>query len=50
MVGTLVMAPKSVTFRRHDHCVMSLCGNMGLDTTCTYNHFSVAFFKKDCTG
>ena len=28
MVGTLVMAPKSVTFRRHDHLVSVLFGNL----------------------
>ena len=28
MVGTLVMAPKSVTFRRHDHLVSVLFGDL----------------------
>ena len=28
MVGTLVMAPKSVTFRQHDHLVSVLFGDL----------------------
>ena len=28
MVGTLVIAPKSVTFRRHDHLVSVLFGDL----------------------
>ena len=28
MVGTLVMAPKSVTFRRHDHLVSVVFGDL----------------------
>ena len=28
MAGTLVMAPKSVTFRRHDHLVSMLFGDL----------------------
>ena len=28
MVGTLIMAPKSVTFRRHDHLVSVLFGDL----------------------
>ena len=28
MVGILVMAPKSVTFRRHDHLVSVLFGDL----------------------
>ena len=28
MVGTLVMAPKSVTFQRHDHLVSVLFGDL----------------------
>ena len=28
MAGTLVMAPKSVTFRRHDHLVSVLFGDL----------------------
>ena len=28
MVGTLVMAPKSVTFRRHDHLVSVFFGDL----------------------
>ena len=28
MAGTLVMAPKSVTFRQHDHLVSVLFGNL----------------------
>ena len=28
MVGTLVMAPKSVTFRRHNHLVSVLFGDL----------------------
>ena len=28
MVGTLVMAPTSVTFRRHDHLVSVLFGDL----------------------
>ena len=28
MAGTLIMAPKSVTFRRHDHLVSVLFGDL----------------------
>ena len=42
MVGTLVMAPKSVTFRQHDHLVSVLFG--GLTSNCYNITFSIFLY------
>ena len=54
MVGTLVMAPKSVTFRRHDHLVSVLFGDLlSHSYNITFSMFLYlviqvfAFFKND---
>ena len=39
MVGTLVMAPKSVTFRRHDHLVSVLFGDLLSHSYITFSMF-----------
>ena len=39
MAGTLVMAPKSVTFRRHDHLVSVLFGDLLSHSYITFSMF-----------
>ena len=38
MVGTLVMAPKSVTFRRHDHLVFVLFAYQEIEDILGHSH------------
>ena len=46
MVGTLVMAPKSITFRRHDHLVSVLFGDL---FSHSYNiTFSMFLYLVEC--